>query len=544
MLGDHKVASSYDGLVKLLTDENLRARYFAAMGLSKLGRTEAIEPVLEMIRQNGDQDVYLRHAGVTTLVSLNNSEAIEKASKDSSRSVRLAALLTMRRLASPKVAMFLHDSDPQLVLEAARAINDLPIIEALPELASLVQNVTLPDYVMIRAVNANYRLGTPEAAKALAQFAANSAAPRKWRVAALEDLADWQTPGARDKVTNFVRPLPDRDGAIARDAAGPVLASILHDSPNSVIVAGMKVIKNLNVHDSAVLMQLATDQKLSADVRANAITTMASQNDPKLAEIIDLGMGDRDEHVRAAAIEAMAKLPDGVARLTQLIGVGGVLEQQAVYAALGAAPGKTADDALAGAMDKLLAHDIRPELELDVLDAASKRQEPSVQEKIQKYQQSLTSASDNLAEYLPTLVGGNAAAGDKIFHNRTDLSCVRCHTIHGSGGIVGPVLDGIGSRKDRRYILESIVYPNAQIAPGFETVILKLKDGRNVIAVVKKESDTELDLIDANSHEIKVMKSDIVSRQKGQSAMPEGLVKLLSKHDLRNLVEYLAELKS
>ena len=38
-------------------------------------------------------------------------------------------------------------------------------------------------------------------------------------------------------------------------------------------------------------------------------------------------------------------------------------------------------------------------------------------------------------------------------------------------------------------------------------------------------------------------KKDIDRRRGGQSAMPEGLVKTLSKRDLRNLIEYLASLK-
>src|SRR5665213_2799467 len=190
--------------------------------------------------------------------------------------------------------------------------------------------------------------------------------------------------------------------------------------------------------------------------RRRASTTMAAQNDPKLADAVTLGMSSNDPQVRAAAIEAMPKPPRGVARVARLIGAGSILEQQAVYAALGAAPGKEADDALSKAMDQVLKKEIKPELVLDVLDAAAMRQDERVQEKLKRYQASVTGTSDTLAEYLPALVGGNAAAGDKIFHNRTDVSCVRCHAVHGSGGIVGPVLDGIGARKDRRYILESI----------------------------------------------------------------------------------------
>ena len=86
----------------------------------------------------------------------------------------------------------------------------------------------LPDFVFFRAVNATYRIGTPEAAAALSKFAANPAAPERWRVEALRDLQDWAKPFERDRVTDFVRPLPERDAKIARDAAGPALASILN----------------------------------------------------------------------------------------------------------------------------------------------------------------------------------------------------------------------------------------------------------------------------------------------------------------------------
>jgi len=84
-------------------------------------------------------------------------------------------------------------------------------------------------------VNANYRLGTPEAAKALASYAAVSSAPRRWRVAALQDLAEWAKPGLRDKVTNLTRPLADRDAEVARNAAGPnSWHPCLHNQPNAV----------------------------------------------------------------------------------------------------------------------------------------------------------------------------------------------------------------------------------------------------------------------------------------------------------------------
>jgi len=51
---------------------------------------------------------------------------------------------------------------------------------------------------------------------------------------------------------------------------------------------------------------------------------------------------------------------------------------------------------------------------------------------------------------------------------------------------------GIGQKKDRRYLLESIIKPNAQIAPGFDSVLLKLKGNVTVGGILKKETDKEV----------------------------------------------------
>jgi quinoprotein glucose dehydrogenase len=108
---------------------------------------------------------------------------------------------------------------------------------------------------------------------------------------------------------------------------------------------------------------------------------------------------------------------------------------------------------------------------------------------------------------------------------------------------VGPVLDGVGTRQPREYLLESIIYPNAKIAAGFEGIVLRLNDGKTVIGTLRKETAEHLELIDADGHIFEVSKSDIKSRERGQSAMPEGFGKILSKRDLRDLVEYLSSLK-
>ena len=62
---------------------------------------------------------------------------------------------------------------------------------------------------------------------------------------------------------------------------------------------------------------------------------------------------------------------------------------------------------------------------------------------------------------------GNAARGKEIYHKHQVASCVRCHQLAGQGGVVGPALDKIASRKGAAYIRESLVDPQARIAEGY-----------------------------------------------------------------------------
>ena len=65
-------------------------------------------------------------------------------------------------------------------------------------------------------------------------------------------------------------------------------------------------------------------------------------------------------------------------------------------------------------------------------------------------------------------IEGLAKRGEDIFHKHPVASCVRCHKVGEEGGVIGPEMDGIASRKDRAYIYESLINPTAQLAEGFD----------------------------------------------------------------------------
>ncbi len=121
------------------------------------------------------------------------------------------------------------------------------------------------------------------------------------------------------------------------------------------------------------------------------------------------------------------------------------------------------------------------------------------------------------------------------------MSCQRCHRLNGRGGDVGPSIDGIGARHPREYLLESIVAPSRTIAEGFASVSVELKNGDEFSGTVKKETAKELQLNLADGSIAKISKSDILLRQTSSlSGMPPGMGQILSKRELRDLIEFLA----
>jgi len=70
-----------------------------------------------------------------------------------------------------------------------------------------------------------------------------------------------------------------------------------------------------------------------------------------------------------------------------------------------------------------------------------------------------------------------------------------------------------------------------------------LLNGKVLVGIVRKETDKEIILMDAKGTMTRVDKEDIDERASGKSAMPEEIVKQLSKDDLRDLVEFLFQQK-
>jgi quinoprotein glucose dehydrogenase len=544
VLGDARYGPACEKLVSLLKDPEPRVRFFAALGLGKLARQEAVAPVLQFLDANADRDPYLRHAGVMALTGIKDEKALLAAAQESSPAVRMGVLLTLRRLASPEIARFLDDADPRLVVETARAINDVPIDAAMPKLAAVITRTGLSEPFYYRALNANFRLGKAENAATVAAFAARADVPDALRARALRNLGEWARPSGRDKIVGLWRPLEPRPAKPAADALRAHLGGIF-SAPDRVRREAARLAGRLGIKEvGPVLFEMIADRKRPAAVRAETLNALATLGDRRLSEAIAVALASDDPRLRTEGRRQLARRePEKALPLLETaLEKGSIADRQGAFAILGELKGKPADALLTTWLDRLLAGKLAPEAHLDLLEAAGRRSTPEIKARLARHE-GARSRDDPIGNYREALAGGDADAGRRIFFERSSVSCLRCHKVKGIGGDVGPDLTGIGTRQKRDYLLESIVDPNRQIAKGFETVELTLASGRFVTGIIKTEDARAVKLMTAEGALVTVAKADIDDRRRGKSSMPDDLIKYLSKVDLRDLVEFLAGLK-
>ena len=546
ILGDAKYAKATDALIAAVKDIDApRAQFFAAIALGKIGDKKALPAIVDMVRAGGDQDAYLRHASVSALLGIaGDAKSLVQIGKDDSSAVRTAALVAMRRKGYSEVGMFLTDREPKLVTEAARAINDEQITGALPALAKLLDAKEAKPLAR-RSLAANLRVGSPDNAKAVVHYAMNDSSIDQVRVEALQHIANWSKPSGRDAVTGLWRPITERDGSAAADAIRPVINELLKSGPAQVQIAAAQAAEAHKIKEAGpALFALATTPGGEPQVRVAALKALAAIGDDKAGEAIELASKDSNEAVRKAAttLQAASGKGDATTALAAILGKGSIGEQQNALTALSNLPEGKADDILAQWMEKLLAGQLKSELALDLIEAAAKRKSATVAGPLKKYEDGL-SAAGPLDKYSWAMAGGNAAEGKKVFWEKAEASCLRCHKVNGEGGEVGPELGKVAATHPREYLLESIAYPNKHIAQGYETLVVTLKNGQVYAGILKKETDAELEINSPEDGMLKLKKADVKERERGLSGMPEGLADVIGRRDLRDVVEYLSTLK-
>jgi quinoprotein glucose dehydrogenase len=536
-------------------------------------------PALEVLKANADKDVYLRQAAIEGLkyAFMAYDERYRQgptrvyrllwgeARALDSPSVELGLVVMLRKLKMSRIS--LESDDPKLLAEMARAIHDdMSIVtpndhwsaSGMESLAKILDKPGLPEAVAFRAISANLKLGTPEDAVRVANFAARSAEPDPLRISALKLLGEWAKPSKRDAVTGCRQELPDRDPAIAVNAVKPVVAKLFVGS-DAVRKEAVQLVAKLGLTEvGALLAGIVNDAKQSGSTRAESLFALEALKAKELAETAKTALESSVPRLRAAARVVLAKAnPTAAAKeLPALLKdeQAATIEKQMAFGVLGTMKeSQEVDAALAEWLDRLIADKVPEALKLDVLEAAEARTRTKglnlhapLKEKLADYDKQTRAKADGdmVKRNLEALSGGDAEKGREIVLNNAAVYCTRCHKLDGQGGDVGPALNGIAAMKDRLYLLESIVNPNAKIAMGFQSVIIDTLDGKQVSGIVKTQTAKEITLITAENKLITIPADDVDGKPKpDKSAMPDDLYKKISKRELRDVVEFLATLK-
>jgi putative heme-binding domain-containing protein len=139
---------------------------------------------------------------------------------------------------------------------------------------------------------------------------------------------------------------------------------------------------------------------------------------------------------------------------------------------------------------------------------------------------------------------GDPIRGRSVFLDAKAVGCTRCHRVEGQGGDLGPDLSGVGSKYDRAFLIESILYPSRQIAEGFAQTLVRMRDGQVVTGLLRGETPEELSLVDSEGR-LHVLRTQEIERRKlsDQSLMPENLQAALTLQDFADLVAFLGSLQ-
>ena len=553
VLGDVKNDTIPVPLGPLLADESPRVRFFAAILAGKRKLIGYYGPICELLQQNDNRDVYLRHAGIFALQHMAANPAILTALvSNPSAAVRLAATVALRRMKSPAISTFINDPDPKVADEAIRAICDNDIVAQRPRVAALLDNLTRrawAPFMLRRLVHNSFRIGTTENATRVLKLAADPQIPEIVRQEALRLLAIWTEPFPVDQLTGHWRPLEKRDPETLRPALVAALPGLLKQ-PGFALTAALGMVGHYHLKipglDDNALRDLIKNGNLPAEARAAALDLLIQHKPENLRTFLSEITSDPSDEVVLTALAAIAKLAPETAlpALEAAVNSPNMPRAQKTWEILATLPGKPVDAIFAHKLDELrTANGISPSA-IEFTAAARKRSAANVQAALAALDKSLAENSDPLAKWNSALEGGDPTAGAALFTSHPASECMRCHRAesgHAAGGETAPNLAGIAKRHpDRRYFLESMVNPAAVIAPGFGAVLIDFKNGSTLTGNLLAETPDHLDL-DAAGKALRITRSDIASVTPPASPMPP-MGGLLTPGELRDLVAWLATL--
>lgn len=539
-------------LIPLLRDESPRVQALTALALSRKPHADATPELLHILAQNDNQDPYLRHAAIMGLISCAGADFISALHSDESPAVRLAAVVALRRLSDDRIINFLTDPDPKIADEVIRAIHDNSMENVRPALTALLDDYTtggpgrpLTRMMLRRLIYSGYRIGGKKNMARLIKLAANKQLDQNERLDILRLLSIWDKPPLADQSLGKHNPLPPRDPAATKAALTDHIAPLL-TAENVILGKALSLILQYKLShdsvDSGSLLNIVRDEKTHGTTRSEALKFFLSGNPDNASEILSELTQAKDDALASTALD-LASQRDPAASLAAIKGAlnsHSPSRRQAAWKIAGKLPAEFSVPLIRDNLSQLTIGKGDLASALELIKAAESREEPAIKSVLETYRNSLPK-DDIFATWAPSLSGGDPKNGYKIYQSHGAAQCIRCHleeSGHGSGA--GPSLLGVALRQDARGLLESIIKPSAQIAPGFNQATVTLTNDQQKTGLILRESEDSIDLQEGENV-WKITHSQIKKTETLNSSMP-AMGAVLTPHEVRDLIAWLLTL--
>lgn len=215
--------------------------------------------------------------------------------------------------------------------------------------------------------------------------------------------------------------------------------------------------------------------------------------------------------------------------------------QKNALARLAASADPEADKVLLSQFQRFRDGTLPPALWLDLFEAAAKRENPELKKLLADREAELAKSNDPLTRFRECLEGGDSEAGKALFNKSPEPGCIRCHSMDGKGGEIGPDLTWLRKSAERSNLLESVVLPNGTMAIGYQSALIQLKNGEEIAGVITHDNPSDFILTSVtDGRKRTIQTADLVKRTTLPSPMPPHFGTALTKRELRDLIEYLA----
>ena len=537
--GLHRDGDAAPGLVNLLSGGSPGLQRAAAEAIGRVGDRTAVPALLAAAGAASGR--VAAHSLTYALIEIGDVALTAAGLRAPSPATRRAALLALDQMPGNP----LTPGDVLPIIESAEpALADTAwwIVERHPAWGR-----ELVPYIRAELSSELAPAQQKELGERLARIAGHDGVAEVLAMAVASPLASVRTAALHAMAGATLRELPAGWSA--------ALESVLERGSVEDARAALRALRSPSLAKSAAalhetLERVARDATRPLDVRLEALNV--AQHASRTVAPLPAGTFDAvraglqpaaPTHVRsmAAAVVERARLDrEQLIRLAELLTRAGPLEVTRLLLPFGASEDGAVGHAL---VTGLLASPARGTLRSDTVRALLTKYPADVLEAARPLLHAMDAANADQARRLEHVLsgigGGDVRRGQGVF-NSPKAACTACHAIGYVGGQLGPDLTRIGEVRTERDLLESILFPSASFARGYEPVTVVMIAGGQTDGVLRRENSEELILVTADSREIQIPRRQIAEVRPGRvSLMPPGLDQVLTRRELADLLAFL-----